>query len=315
MLLIATLVRLSTVMRKSADESRMSISLRIYIALLLGVVFGWLWCSASVLADIADSHCLGLLGITGLYIFSHVLRMLRLTLLTLDCRISSFPLVTAHALTAFPSSFLPFKLGEVLRLAAFIRVFGTHQKAVSVWLAERFGDVLVIAAFILLLYVLDINLPQEIRAVFIIFVLASGVGLVGMFSVAKVFIYLNRHLVLTSLSTRGLKLLHASNVLRNIEKGIHSSLEGRISGFLLLSVLIWFFEILALSLFINILYIGKFDIARLFASGLLASLPSGGQEAFGIYQSLALVTLTIVFLLTVLFALRLKITRVIDDRY
>ena len=147
------------------------------------------------------------------------------------------------------------------------------------------------------------------RAVFIIFVLASGVGLVGLFAIAKVFVYLNRHLVLTSLSPRGLKLLRTSHVLRNLETSIHRSLEGRVSGFLLLSLLIWFFEIIALSLFINLLSIGEPDLAELFASGLLASLPSGSQNAFGIYQSLALVALTVVFLLAAWLAARFKITR------
>lgn len=288
----------------------MSKSLRIYLALLLAVVFGWLWWSAPAVADFADAHWVGLLGITALYLCSHVLRMLRLVLLTLDKRNNAFPLITAHALTALPSSFLPFKLGEVLRLAAFFRACDSRQKAIAVWLAERFGDVLVITVFIFSLYLLEIKVPSEMRVVFIVFVLVSGIGLLGLFAVAKVFVYLNRHLVLTSLSPRGLLLLRTSNVLRGLEISILRSIEGRVSGFLLLSVLIWLFEILALSFFISLLSIGKPDFAELFAFGLLASLPSGGQEAFGLYQSLALVALTVVFLLAVGFAARFKITRI-----
>jgi hypothetical protein len=287
----------------------MSKSLRVYLTLLSAVVFAWLWCSASAVAEIAESKWLGLLGISTLYICSHVLRMFRLVLLTLDKRKSAFPLITAHALTAFPSSFLPLKLGEVLRLAAFFCVSETRQKAIAVWLAERFGDVLVITAFILGLYLLDIRIPPGMRAVFILFVLASVVGLVGLFAVAKVFVYLNRHLVLTSLSSHGLLLLRISHILRSVETTIHRSLEGRVSGFLLLSVLIWSLEILALSLFISLLSIGEPDFAELFASGLLASVPSSSQSAFGIYQSMALVALTIVFMLAVWLAARLKITR------
>ncbi len=288
----------------------MSKSLRCYLILLSAIVFGWLWWRAPAVAEIAESHWAGFLGITALYLCSHILRMLRLILLTLDKRNSAFPLVTAHALTALPSSFLPFKLGEVLRLAAFFRVFDTRQKAIAVWLAERFGDVLVITAFIFCLYLLDIKVPPDMRAVVIIFVLASGIGLLGLFAVAKVFVYLNRHLVLTSLSPRGLLLLRTSHALRSLETSFHNSLVGRVSGFLFLSVLIWFFEILALSLFICLLSIGDPDFAELFASGLLASLPSGSQNAFGIYQSLALVALTVVFLLTALLTARFKTTRV-----
>ncbi|WP_351061487.1 hypothetical protein, partial [Psychrobacter sp. TB20-MNA-CIBAN-0197] len=80
-------------------------------------------------------------------------------------------------------------------------------------------------------------------------------------------------------------------VLRRLEVAIYKSVEGRVSGFLLLSVLIWSVEILALSLFINQLGIGDPDLAALFTSGLLASLPGGGgvSNAFGLYQSLGLV--------------------------
>lgn len=255
-------------------------------------------------------HWAGLLGITTLYLFSHILRMMRLVMLTLDERNKTFNLVSAHTLTAFPSSFLPFKLGEILRLVAFFRVYETRRKAWAVWLAERFGDVLVITVFILGLYLLNIKVPPAMRTIFIVFVLVSTVGLLGMFAIAKVFVYLNRHLVLTSLTPRSLMLLRVSYTLRCLEMEIHKSVEGRISSFILLSALIWGFEILALSLFISQLTIGELDFAELFSSGLLASLPSGGVNAFGVYQSLALVALTIVFLLALLLATRFKTMRI-----
>lgn len=303
-------VRFATSVTKRTDELDMSKSLNIYLTLLLVVVFGLFWWYSPAIAEFADEHWVSLSGITVLYLCSHVLRMIRLVLLTLDKRNNAFPLISAHALTALPSSFLPFKLGEVLRVAAFCRACDTHQKAFAVWLAERFGDIFVITVFIIGLYLLDTKLPPDIGAVFIAFVLISGVGLFGLFAVAKAFVYLNRHLVLTSLSPRGLLLLRTSHALRSLEMAIHKSIEGRVSGFILLSVLIWFFEILALSLFIRLLAIGAPDFAELFASGLLASLPSGSQNAFGIYQSLALVALTVVFLLVVLLVMRFKTTRI-----
>ncbi|MGC0957184.1 lysylphosphatidylglycerol synthase domain-containing protein [Pantoea agglomerans] len=289
----------------------MSKSLRIYLILLLAIVVGWLWWHTSVIADLGHiTNWAGLLGITMLYLCSHIFRMLRLVLLTLDKRKNAFSLVSAHALTALPSSFLPFKLGEILRLVAFLRVYDKRQKGIAVWLAERFGDVLVLTVFIFSFYLLSINVPPSMQIVFIVFVLVSGIGLLGLFAVANVFVYLNRHLVHTSLSTRGLLILRTSHNLRSLGKSIHKSLEGRVAGFLLLSVLIWLFEIIALSLFIKLLAIDEPNFAELFASGLLASLPTGSQDAFGVYQSLALVILTVAFLLAVWLAARFKITRI-----
>ena len=288
----------------------MSRSLRVYLVLLVALVSGWLVVRAPAIADFGrNTRWAGLLGITMLYLCSHVLRMLRLVLLTLDKRDKAFPLVAVHPLTAFPSSFLPFKLGEILRLAGFFHVFDTRQKALAVWLAERFGDVLVITTFILGLYLFNIHVPPAMRIVFILFVLVSVLGLVGLFAVAKVFVYLNRHLVLTSLTSRGLVMLRMSHVLQRLEKEIYRSVEGRLAGFLLLSALVWAFEILALALFINQLNIGEPDFTVLFASGLLASLP-GGTNSFGIYQSLALVILTVIFLGMVWLAARFKMMRV-----
>lgn len=291
----------------------MQFSLRLYLALLLAIVLGWLWLRADEIAGFGHgAHWLSLLAITLLYLSSHVFRMIRLALLTLDERDKAFPLIAAHTLTAFPSSFLPFKIGEVLRLAAFFRVYEGRRKAFAVWLAERFGDVLVIAAFVFGLYLFNVSVPSSMRAVFVLFTMASVFGLLGLFAVAKVFVYLNRHLVLTSHSARGLYLLRVSHALRRLELEICRSVEGRLSGFLLLSLLIWTLEILALSLFISRLSIDEPDFAALFTSGLLASLQNGavGAKTFGLYQSLALMVLTLLFLAAFWLAVRLKIVRI-----
>ena len=291
----------------------MARNVHIYLVLLSALVLGWLLlCAQSIELLVRHTDILILLGITLLYIASHGFRMLRLALLTLDERDKASLLIAAHALTAFPSSFLPFKIGELLRLAAFFHVFDYRRKAFAIWLAERFGDVLVITAFILSLYLFKVSVPNSMRAVFIIFTLVSVFGLLGLFAVANVFVYLNRHLVLTSHSARGLMLLRASYALRRLELDIYKSVEGRLTGFLLLSMLIWALEIAALSVFINHFSIGEPDFTSMFTSGLLASLPGGviGEaSAFGLYQSLALALLTVLFIAALWSVNRLKIVR------
>lgn len=288
----------------------MNRNIRIYLCFLIVLVLGWLMLRGPSIEILTHTvNIVILIEICMLYIASHIFRMMRLTLLTLDERDKAFPLITAHALTAFPSSFLPFKIGEILRLIAFFHVYNYRRKALVIWLAERLGDVLVITAFILGLYLFQIHVPNTMRTVFILFVAISALGLLSLFSVTKVFVYLNRHLVLSSHSKRGLKLLKISHALRVLEVDIYKSIEGRISGLLLLSILVWAMEILALSLFINLFSIGEPDFMSMFVSGLLASLPGGviGEaNAFGLYQSFALIVLTIVFLVAVYLMNRLK---------
>ncbi|MBB3118045.1 lysylphosphatidylglycerol synthase domain-containing protein [Pseudoduganella violacea] len=287
----------------------MNRTLRIYLLLLAALVLLWAGRHWSDLGDMARGADLLLLSATALYGLSHLFRMLRLVLLTLDQRDKAFALSAAHALTAFPSSFLPFKIGEILRLAALFHVFDFRRKAGAVWLAERFGDVVVIALFILGLYLFDVRVPAAMRTVFFFFVLASLFGLLAMFAVAKTFVYLNRHLVLVSHSRHGLWLLRVSHALRQLELDIYRSVEGRLTGLLLLSVLIWSLEIAALSLFLNRLGAAETDFSAMFAAGLLASLPGGGAGAFGQYQSLALVALTLLFLAALSLAARMRLTR------
>jgi hypothetical protein len=289
----------------------MSASLRVYLCLLASLALGWLVLQLRTTGAGWPEPDLLLAGAIALYIGSHGVRMLRLGLLTLDQRDKALALVCAHALTAFPSALIPFKIGEILRLAAFRHVFGQWGKALAVWLAERFGDVLVLAACILALYLLDVRLPESMRWVFLLFVLTSVFGLLGLFAVATTFVYLNRHLVLASHSTRGLRLLRASHAVRHLELNIQRSVEGRMSGLLLLSILTWALEIAAFALFAHRFADNAPDAGAMFASGLLASLPGGaaGAGAFGMIQTFALAALTLAFLAALLLALRLRIER------
>ncbi|MCK9387282.1 MAG: hypothetical protein M0Q22_02660 [Sulfuritalea sp.] len=291
----------------------MSRTARIYFGLLSVLVLGWVLLRAQTVVEFGcGTHWLNLLGVTAVYLLSHGVRMLRLALLTLDRRDKIFPLIAAHALTAFPSSFLPFKIGEILRLAAFLHVFDHRRKALAVWLAERFGDVATISVFIVGLYLFNVSVPAAMRMVFVIFLVTSALALAGLFAVAKIFVYLNRHLVLVSHTAHGLALLKASHALRGLELDIYTSVRGRLAGFLWLSVLVWCLEIIALSLFINRLSGGELDFAGHFLSGLLGSLPGGAWDAtdmFGLYQSLALVVLTAVFAAAAWLAARIKTGR------
>ncbi|OHC71866.1 MAG: hypothetical protein A3H93_19600 [Rhodocyclales bacterium RIFCSPLOWO2_02_FULL_63_24] len=278
----------------------MTRGIRLYLYLLTALVLGWLVLRAETVLGIAKStEWPDLLGICGLYFLSHAFRMLRLALLSLDQRRLIVSLIAAHSLTAFPSSFMPFKIGEILRLAGFFSVFTSRRRAFALWLVERFGDVVVIAVFILGLYAFNIIVPASIRTVLILFIIASSVGILGMFATASVLVFLNRHLVLSSLSARGLLLLRISYVLRQLELDIRSAVEGRFVGLMLLSGIIWSFEILALSLFIRRMSVGGADFSSMFAAALLASLPGtdfSNSNLFGYYQSLVLVILTLMFL-------------------
>lgn len=283
---------------------------RLYCLLLALLLPAWLALHWRAVLELLRGGAMPLLlAVFALYGAAHLSRMLRLALLTLDRREKAPALAVAHALTAFPSSLLPFKIGEILRLAALFHVYGDRRKALAVWLAERFGDVLVIVALILALYLLRVDVPPAMRLVFVVFVVASAFGLTALFAVAKTFVYLNRHLVLASHSARGLTLLRVSHALRQLELDIYRSVEGRLAGLLLVSVLIWVLEIAALALFIELVANSGAGFGALLADGVLASLAGSASAAFGLYRSVALIALTVLFLAGLALAVRLRTPR------
>lgn len=264
------------------------------ISLALIVIY-WVNKWMTQLPDSLPMDVTYLFALLGTYGMSHIFRMLRLTLLTLDRRDQVIPLLSVHALTALPSSLMPFKIGEILRLAGFFYIY-RDVKAPAVWFAERFGDISVISLFILGLYVFEIEVPSGLRFIFIFFFMSSIFGLMVFFAVAKLSTYLNRYLVLSSSSGHGLKILKLSHKLRMLEEAILRSFEGRLMSIFLLSVFIWICEMLAMVLFLKGLSVDLNALSEYFLAGLSHVFSgTGGKMLYDILQESVLVFLTLFF--------------------
>ena len=278
---------------------------KIYLAVLLAVVGGWVVLRhEDVLQGIADAALPSILGACALYLGSHLFRMLRLLLLTLDDRHRAPPLMLAHALTAFPSSLLPFKIGEVLRLASFYHVYGYRQKALAVWLMERFGDIAMLAIAISGFALLERDIAGTPRSMLGLTVLGLFLGVFGLFSLSKLLHYIRQQLVLTGQRQRDLALLRISNIAIRLELDIRKSIAGRWTGFLLLSAFIWAMEILAFSYFLGIFKYGDASLGQMFSDAFLSGLSLGGEDFFDVfemYRSCVLIALTLM-MITFLFS-------------
>lgn len=283
-------------------------ALRIYLMLLVSVVGGWVVLrQQNVLQALGEAALLSILGACALYLCSHLFRMLRLALLTLDDRHQALPLIFAHALTAFPSSLLPFKIGEFLRLASFYYVYGYRQKALAVWLIERFGDLVVLAVLIVGLMLFQQDASSIPLGFLSLVVLGLSLGLLSLLSLSKILHYLSRHLVLTGQKRRDLALLRASDALFRIELDIHKSITGRWAGFLVLSAFIWSMEILAFAQFLKIARHEGMHLSAMFSDAFLTGVSlSGNQFAqlFEICRSGALIAGTLAMMGALLFSVR-----------
>jgi uncharacterized membrane protein YbhN (UPF0104 family) len=267
-----------------------------YLWLLAAVILLWCLQSATRLPTAFNNvNMTYVLAVIGIYSLSHLFRIMRLALLTLDQRSAIMPLIACHAITALPSALLPFKIGEIIRLSSFFYLF-RGKKGLAVWLAERFADITVISAFIFALYFFNVDVPAQLRTIFILFLVFSVLALMAFFAVSKVFIYLNRYLVLSSSTPHGLKLLKISHQLKRLEESIFKSFEGRFVGIFFLSVFIWLAEIAAMALFLKSLNSDFSALSHYFLIGLSAIFyEDSASTAFILYKDLVLLALGILF--------------------
>lgn len=282
--------------------------LNLYIVSLLFIISAWLsFAGQEVGVSIAETGFLHFGVLLVLYSLSHVLRMLRLAFLTLEKKERIFPLMMAHALTAFPGALLPVKGGEILRLLSFVAVFrSSPQTALAVWLCERFADVAVISSIILGLFFFRINMPESLHLLFFVFVCLTAVGVLSYFAASRILLFLNRQLVLSSQSQRGLILLRWSSGLRKLEQEINRRLDSRALGLMVLTFTIWALEILALLFFSchSVFCEQSEKFSELFVQALIGSVVGRwylqNANPFGTYQALSVIILALLSLLLLL---------------
>lgn len=270
-----------------------------YLICFALIAIGWLVTNGEqLMSQLRGNPGFYIAAVAFLYLLSHLFRMMRLAVLTLDQREKILPLVTAHALTTFPSSLIPFKLGEVLRLSSFLVVYQKRRKALAVWLVERFCDLIIMCSLILILYIADVEVSATLKVLFIFFFVAGSLAILVFFSVAKMFIFINQYLVLSSHSRRGLKILKISHSLRLLELAIIQSVQGRLPGLIMLSVAVWLTEVLVIFL---VLGEGAFVISNLsvyFVTALSSILLGASVEFSELYflcQTAVLIFLASIF--------------------
>lgn len=90
-----------------------------------------------------------LIGACSLYVLSHLLRALRLVVMIQDERVGLRETFTAHFVAAGASLFIPFKLGEVFRVAEVARLLRSPVRALLLVWSERVLDLLAITGAML----------------------------------------------------------------------------------------------------------------------------------------------------------------------
>lgn len=239
----------------------------------------------------------------GLYILSHIARILRLGFLSVDQKKYIPELTKAHINTVFPNLLMPFKLGEILRFIYLVGVFENRQKGVCIWIIERLCDLVTLTILFLLLNILKVSLPETILVYLKWFSFFGVIVLFAIVAFSQVITYLSHHIILNSSSQRGLRVLKINSFFTQFETEILAIIKGKVFGLVFLTMVIWILEMSAVLLVFQDIDIEKIDVIKIFSQSLLdrnlAFNDANENQYFGTYKAISLAIFVFIALMII----------------
>ena len=216
-----------------------------------------------------------------IYLLSHVLRVVRLLILSADPSISIKSLFSAQLKANGVNLIIPFKAGEAYRLISFKQFFGTYSNSFSILLCERFLDIILITSFLILSVIassLDLEILSNLMllSVFILFVI-----LFLYFSLDEILQLTNRLFVGKESTILNIRIIKGTSRLIHILRDTKSILSSKIFSCLSITLMIWTFEILVFYFLLSSLDLNNFIIIFLAVSVALSSLLPNGPAGYG----------------------------------
>ncbi len=222
------------------------------VSLVIGAAALVAFLVRAVLAWPAAPLLSALVVIVPLYLVAHAVRALRLYVLLYDSRHRLRSIAAAHFYAAGVSILIPWKLGEIYRMAVINRVISDAPRAImAVWI-ERFYDIL---ALVLIFCALAAAAP-----------IGGWTMLAGFFLMALAFLFasfflflvlpenlnqLKRHLILKHNSQRTLLVLRACDRLHGLLLAASALWRRRWATVSWLSLAIWSIEMTILGLLVD----------------------------------------------------------------
>jgi len=223
----------------------------IFLFLSLTSIISWFLFNPEVFLLLIDTPA-NFLIIFFIYLLAHTLRLVRIYLFLLEKKekIIDFQLIHIHS--AFFSSLLPYKIGELIRLSGFLATSKSKKNSLALWVNERFFDIGSIVITIILIFLLNVEISSYIKNIFLIFTLIVFLSLFLIIALSNFITFLNRYLILNSISKRTLYLLGYGNFVENLKEIIVSMSEKRILFLIFLSLVIWLIEIASVFSYIKL---------------------------------------------------------------
>ncbi|QDD01780.1 hypothetical protein FIT69_04230 [Candidatus Methylopumilus planktonicus] len=237
------------------------------------------------------------LAIFAIYASTHILRLIRIYILLVEDKEEVINIQLMHIHSAFIGSLMPYKIGEFVRLIGFIFIGHAKRNSFALWFSERFLDLISIAILIGIIWIVNLEISDNIEYLFKIYALFVFLIIFFTFAIKNLIFFLNRYLVLNSISERSFKLLRFGNSLEKFWKLIVALHKKRLPFLVFLSLIIWFTELTSVFIFIK-LFLNNVNVSEAFTAILIGNVDPVSQieiAPFIFYRTSTLGIMTFIF--------------------
>ena len=181
------------------------------------------------------------------YLFSHVLRALRLMVLLVDRERSFLAVFRLHFALSWISALLPFKIGDFCRMLEVSHLQRQTMKGPFVIIIERFFDGVILLGFSLLSLIIEPDMLPDMARLVILYSMVVSFAALSYHALPGTLDFTRSLIIRRSTSQRGITWLNVIAGLSNLVTEIRSLIFGRALIIFMLSVLIWGMEWCCLS--------------------------------------------------------------------
>ena len=169
----------------------------------------------------------------------HTVKMFRMYLVLLESRIEFRRFIFAYCRTTLLNLVIPFKLGEIYRMAVFSRITKSAAVGIASVVVDRFFDTFALVLILIPLHVLDasgISAVSVFLVVFVIFVIFVYVIFPSVYG------YLNKYIIINRTSVRSMAVLRWLEILNSAYEYVKRLITVRYALMILMSFAAWVLE-------------------------------------------------------------------------
>ncbi|MCR5603313.1 MAG: flippase-like domain-containing protein [Lachnospiraceae bacterium] len=173
------------------------------------------------------------------FLLIHAVKMFRMYLVLLESRIEFKRFIFAYCRTTLLNLIIPFKLGEIYRMAVFSRITKSAAVGIASVAVDRFFDTLALVLILLPLHVLS---PSKISVVSVFLMVFVIVVIFIYMMFPSAYGYLNKYIIINRTSLRSMTVLRWLEVLNSGYEYIKRLVTGRYALLTLMSFVAWVLE-------------------------------------------------------------------------